>query len=150
MTGLNAADHLGPIEYIVVGFEGNTFGGAITEALGELLDKGLIRIIDLAVVSKNADGTVAILEAGELAPEVAAPLERLTGGALGLLSEGDLMEIAGELEPNSTAAAMLFEHVWATRFARAVRAANGTLLLSERIPRDVVDEARASLLATAG
>ncbi len=150
MTDAGAADHLGPIEYIVVGFEGNRFSGAIADALGELLEQGLIRVIDLAVVSKGADGDVAILEAGELDPEVAAALERLTGGAGGLLSEGDLLEIAEELAPNSTAAAMLFEHVWATRFASAVRAANGSLLLSERIPHQVIAEARASLLATAG
>ncbi len=150
MTGLNAADHLGPIEYIVVRFEGSKFSGAITDALGELLDQGLIRVIDLVVVSKDMGGNVAIIEAGELDPEVASAVERLTGGAGGLLSEADLLELAEELEPNSTAAAMLFEHVWATRFASAVRAANGTLVLSERIPHEVVAEARASLLATAG
>lgn len=150
MTGLNVADHLGPIEYIVVRFEGNRFDGAITEALGDLLDQGLIRVIDLVVVSKDAGGDVAILEVGELDPEIAGAVERLTGGAGGLLSEGDLLELAEELEPDTTAAAMLFEHVWATRFASAVRAANGTLVLSERIPHDVVAEARAGLIATAG
>jgi uncharacterized membrane protein len=145
-----ATDTLGPVEYIVVGFSGNRFTGEISQALTELLDRGLIRIIDLAVVSKDADGVVTIFEMQELSPEVAAAFVKITGTISGLLSEADLDEIAEELEPGTTAAAMLFEHVWATRFAAAVRAADGELLLSERIPHAVVAEARASLLAAAG
>jgi uncharacterized membrane protein len=145
-----ATDTLGPVEYIVVGFSGNRFTGEISRALTELLDQGLIRIIDLAVVSKDADGVVTILEMQELSPDVAAAFVKITGTISGLLSEADLDEIAEELEPGTTAAAMLFEHVWATRFAAAVRAADGELLLSERIPHAVVAEARASLLAAAG
>jgi hypothetical protein len=149
MAGLQDSEDLGPIEYIVVGFAGNRFTGEIAPALTELLDQGLIRIIDLAVVSKDADGTVAILEMQELSPEVAAAFVKLEGAVRGLLSEADLQEIADGLEPGTTAAAMLFEHVWAARFARAVRAAHGELILSERIPHAVVAEARASLLAAA-
>jgi uncharacterized membrane protein len=145
-----ATDTIGPVEYIVVGFSGNRFTGEISQALTELLDRGLIRIIDLAVVSKDADGVVTILEMQELSPDVAAAFVKITGTISGLLSEADLDEIAEELEPGTTAAAMLFEHVWATRFAAAVRAADGELLLSERIPHAVVAEARASLLAAAG
>jgi uncharacterized membrane protein len=140
---------LGPIEYIVVGFAGNRFAGDIAPALAELLEAGLIRIADLAVVSKNAGGDVAIMEFQELSPDVAADFTRFEGSVRGLLSEADLDELAGELAPNSTAAAMLVEHVWATRFAAAVRAAGGKLILSERIPHAVVAEARASLRAAA-
>jgi uncharacterized membrane protein len=145
-----STDTIGPVEYIVVGFSGNRFTGEISQALTELLDQGLIRIIDLAVVSKDTDGVVTILEMQELSPDVAAAFVKITGTISGLLSEADLDEIAEELEPGTTAAAMLFEHVWATRFAAAVRAADGELLLSERIPHAVVAEARASLLAAAG
>jgi hypothetical protein len=151
MTGSGGeSPDLGPVEYIVVGFAGNRFTGEIAPALAELLDAGLIRIIDLAVVSKDAGGTVTILEMQELSPEVAAALVKLEGSVRGLLSESDLEELADELAPNSTAAAMLVEHLWATRFAAAVRAAGGELILSERIPHAVVAEARASLLAAAG
>jgi hypothetical protein len=135
MTGSGGeSPDLGPVEYIA-------------PALAELLDAGLIRIIDLAVVSKDADGTVTILEMQELSPEAAAALVKLEGSVRGLLSEADLNELADELAPESTAAAMLVEHVWAARFAVAVRAAGGELILSERIPHAVVAEARASLLA---
>jgi uncharacterized membrane protein len=140
---------IGPVEYIVVHFAGNRFTGEIAPALGDLVERGLVRVIDLAVVAKDADGSVAILELQELSPEVAAAFVKLEGAVSGLLSEADLEAVAEALEPGSTAAAMLFEHVWATRFAEAVRAANGTLVLSERIPHAVIAEARASLLAAA-
>lgn len=149
MTSAEVPTPLGPIEYIIVGFSGNTFSNAIADALGDLIDQNLVRIIDLAVVSKASDGTVAILESQELSPEVADALVKLNGSVRGLLSEADLMEVAATLEPGNTAAAILFEHLWATRFAAALRAANGSLLLSERIPADVVAEARATLLAAA-
>ena len=143
------AASIGPVEYIVVHFAGNRFTGAIAPALAELVEQGLVRIIDLAVVSKDADGSVAILEMQELSPEVAAAFVKLEGAVSGLLSEADLDAVAEALEPGNTAAALLFEQVWATRFAEAVRAANGTLVLSERIPHAVVAEARASLIAAA-
>ena len=104
-----------------------------------------MRLIDLAVVSKAADGTVSILETQELEPEVAAAFVKLTGSVSGLLSEADLEELADDLAPGTTAAALLFEHVWATRFAAAVRAAQGELVLAERIPHAVMAEAQASL-----
>lgn len=150
MTGsFEGTDAIGPTEFIVVGFAGDRFTGEIAPALAELVDSGLIRIIDLAVVSKDADGSVTILEMQELSAEVAAAFVRLEGRVRGLLSEADLDEIAEDLPAETTAAALLVEHVWATRFASAVRAAGGELVLSERIPHAVIAEARAALLAAA-
>jgi hypothetical protein len=140
---------LGPVEYLIVVFEGNQFKGEITPALTDLLDKGLIRIIDLAVVSKDRDGHVTILESGELQADVAEALVKLDGELTGLLSEEDLMMVADELEDNSTAAAMLFENIWAAQFAQAVRNANGEVLLNVRIPNDVVEAARMAILDAA-
>lgn len=149
MTALTEPPALGPVEFIVLGFHGNRFTGEIAPALQELLDQGTVRIIDMAVVSKDASGDVTILEMQELSPEVAAAFETLCGDIRGLLSEADLAEIAEDLPPETTAAAVLFEHVWATRLAQAVRAAHGELLLAERVPHAVVAEARATLLAAA-
>jgi uncharacterized membrane protein len=137
---------LGPVEYLVVAFEGNQFKGEIVPALIDLLDQGLIRVIDLAIVSKDANGDVVALEANELMGDVAEALAKLEGEFTGLLSEEDLKLAAEELEPNSTAAAMLFEHVWATRFAESIRNANGRIVLNARIPNDVVEATRQSLI----
>lgn len=140
---------IGPVEYIIVAFEGNQFKGDIIPALLDLRDQGLIRIIDLAIVSKDNQGDVTIFEGGELSGEVAEALIKLDGELTGLLSEEDLMMVAEELDNNSTAAAMLFEHVWATQFAQAVRNAKGQLILSERIPNSVIEAVRQELLEAA-
>jgi hypothetical protein len=138
----------GPMELIVLGFEGNKFTGDITPALVDLIERGIVRIIDLAVVIKEADGSALILEMQELTPELQGLLHDLDGAETGLLSEADLNELAEDLAPETTVAALLCEHVWATGFASAVRAAGGGLLMSERIPGAVIDAARASLNAS--
>ncbi|KAB7648790.1 DUF6325 family protein [Polymorphobacter fuscus] len=141
-------DATGPIELIVLAFDGNRFNGDITPALVDLVERGIVRVIDLAVVVKDDDGAALILEMQELPDDIAAAVAGISGAASGLLSEADLNELADDMKPNSTVAALLCEHVWATGFANAVRSAGGTLVLSERIPGDVVDAARATLLAT--
>lgn len=140
---------MGPVEFILLGFEGNRFNGDIAPAISELVDKGLVRLIDVAVVMKDAEGEIQILEMQELDEDVAHAVRTLAGEVRGLMSEADLMEVGESLTPSSTVAALLVEHLWATRFADAVRAAGGELLVSERIAGHLVDQARATLLAAA-
>lgn len=135
-------DALGPMELIVLGFDGNKFTGEITPALLDLVDRGIVRIIDLAIVVKDESGDAVILEMQDLSADVASAMTRLAGEITGLLSEADLGDLADDMKPNSTVAVFLCEHLWATKFASAVRGAGGTLVLSERIPGDVVDAAR--------
>ena len=90
---------LGPVEYLVVVFEGNQFKGEIIPALNDLRDKGLLRIIDLAIVAKDQEGNVLLLEASELTGEVAEALVKLEGEHDDLLSEADLLLVAEDL-PN--------------------------------------------------
>ena len=82
---------IGPVEYMVVAFPGNKFRGEIAPALQQLVESGTIRIIDLAFVSKDADGEIAALEVSDLDPDVQAGLERMGAEATGLFNEGDLM-----------------------------------------------------------
>lgn len=140
---------IGPVEFLLLGFDGNQFTGAIASAITDLVDRGLVRLLDLAVVMKDASGDATILEMQELPDDVADALRALTGDVRGLMSEADLMDIANSLEPSSTVAALLVEHIWSMRFADAVRVAGGELLLSERIPGAVVDQARETLRAVA-
>jgi len=137
---------LGPVEHLVVAFEGNRFKGEIVPALTDLLDQGLIRILDLAVISKDQDGKTSIFEASELADGVSQALAKLDYPLAGLLSEQDLMLEAEDLPANSTAASMLFENVWVARFAQAIRSADGQVLMNVRIPNDVVEAVRQSLI----
>lgn len=140
---------LGPVEYLLFAFDGNEFKGEIVPALMELVDTGMVRVIDLAVISRDAEDTVTIFEASELAEDVAAALEKIDGEFTGLLAEEDLLLAAEALPPQTTAAALLVEHLWATKFAQAVRNANGWVVASTRIPADVVEVARESLIEAA-
>lgn len=140
------SDDIGPLEFMLFAFAGNRFDGSISAALADLVDDGLIRIVDLAVISKNAAGEVAILEMQELSGEVTEAMIALAGAVSGLMSEADLVELAETLEPESTAAALLYESLWASRFAATIRSADGRLLMAERIPHDIVVAARATLI----
>lgn len=137
---------LGPIEYLVVEFPGNQFTGEIIPALTQLVGTGLIRIIDLAVISKDAYGNITILESGELPSDAAAPLLQVEDHVDDLMSENDLLMAAEELHNNCTAAAMLFENVWAVQFLRAVRNANGQVLANVRVPHDVIEAVQEMLV----
>ncbi|MCA9865007.1 MAG: hypothetical protein KC410_00810 [Anaerolineales bacterium] len=128
---------VGPVEYIVIDFPGNQFNGEIIPALQELVDNGTVRIIDLIVVQKDSDGNVAAVEIDEMG-EGAAAFLGLDFEVQGLLSEEDLALIGEELPDNSTAALMVWENVWASRFAQAVRNANGIVVDNARIPHDIV------------
>jgi hypothetical protein len=131
---------LGPVEYIVVGFPGNKFKGDILPALADLVSDGLIRVMDLAFVRKDADGSVLAFELEDLATEEAEAFafEKAIGD---LLNEEDLMLIADRLEPDSSAAVLIWENLWARRFAETVREADGMLVDYDRIPYDVVQAA---------
>ena len=133
---------VGPVEYMIVAFPGNKFRGEILPALQELVDSQTIRIIDLTFVVKDADGEVAGFELSDLDEDVQSALERMGAEATGLFNEEDLMLAAETLEPNSSAALLVWEDLWAARFADAVRDANGELVEIQRIPHEIVVAAR--------
>ena len=138
---------IGPVEYLIVAFPGNRFRGEIAPALADLVEAGTIRIIDVAFVGKDEDGEVAAFELTELDPDVREGIERLGVEVAGLLNEDDLMAAAEELEPNSSAALLVWEDVWAKRVAQAMRDAGGVLFDFGRLPHEVVQAAREYALA---
>jgi uncharacterized membrane protein len=140
---------LGPIEMLVVKFPGNKFSGEIIPALGELVENGTVRIVDLLFAVKNKDGEVTVLEFGDLAPDIFGQWDPLVSDVTPMLNEDDARELTASLENNSSAALMLFENTWATRFVDAVSNARGEVILNERIPRAVVQELTAELSSTA-
>lgn len=132
---------LGPVEYMVIEFPGNQFKGEIVPALREVVDKGVIRIIDLVFVRKDEQGNVNVMELADLQKDAADAFAPLAREASTLFAEEDIGKVSEVMEMNSSVALLLFEHVWATRFRNAVLAANGRLIAGERIPREVVDAA---------
>jgi hypothetical protein len=136
------ATEIGPVDYMIVSFPGNNFRGEIGPALAELVEAGTIRIIDIAFVGKNEDGETVAMELTELAPDVQAGLDRAGVEVGGLFNEDDLQDAADALEPNSSAALLVWENVWAAKTAQAMRDAGGQLVAFERLPHDVVQAAR--------
>jgi hypothetical protein len=132
---------MGPVEYLIVKFPGNRFRGEIAPALASLVESNTIRIIDLAFVAKDDAGEVLALELSDLDDDVAAAFSNTDAAPGGLLNEEDVLIAGEELEPNSSAALLVWEDVWATGLAQAIRNAGGELLDLERIPHEVVQAA---------
>ena len=133
---------IGPVDYAIVAFPGNQFRGEIAPAVQELVDAGTIRIIDIAFVGKSAEGDTVAMELTELDPEVQQGLESVGIEVGGLLNEDDLMDTAESLEPNTSAALIVWENVWARKVAQAMRDAGGELVAFERLPHEIVQAAR--------
>ena len=131
---------LGPVEMLVVKFPGNQFSGEIAPALADLIETGLVRVIDLLFVLKDEDGALFVYEANGLGDEIAAVYEPVVQADDELLSQTDAETVGVLLEPNSSAALLLFENAWAAQFAQAVRNANGEVLINSRIPYAVIEE----------
>jgi uncharacterized membrane protein len=140
---------IGPVDYMIVAFPGNEFKGEIAPALADLVESGTIRIIDLAFVAKSADGETIFFELTELDPDVQEAFAKAGAEVNGLFNEEDLTAAAEELEPNSSAALLVWENVWAAKVAQAMRDAGGELLDFERLPHEVVQAAREAALASA-
>ena len=142
-------EEIGPVDYAIIAFPGNKFRGEIAPALAELSEAGTIRIIDVAFVGKDTDGNVAAFELNELDDDVRAGLEK-AGFERGMLFNEEDLEAAGEeLEPNSSAALIVWENVWARKVTQAMRDAGGVVLDFERLPHDVVQAAREWALSNA-
>ena len=134
---------IGPVEYMVVAFPGNRFRGEIAPALAELSESGTIRIIDLAFVSKDADGNVMATELEDNESDVGRAFRTIEAEVGDLINEDDLLAVGEELEPESSAAVLVWEDVWATKLKGALVGAGGVLLDLERVPYQVVDAALA-------
>lgn len=135
------AVEIGPVEYMAVGFPGNRFTGDIAPALRELVDSGQIRVIDLAFVMKDEDGNIMAMEAEELDSDAGRALKAIESKVGDLINEDDLNDLGEVLEPNSSAAILLWEDLWASKFTQAIRDAGGVLIDIQRIPHEVMQGA---------
>jgi Family of unknown function (DUF6325) len=137
VNGPDQLDEMGPIDYILVEWPGRQPNGEVAPHLLDLVDRGLIRILDLVFVAKDEDGTVRGLELADLGDEV-AELSVFEGAASGLISDQDRDEAGGAMEPGTSAALLVYENAWAAPFAVAVRRSGGQLVASGRIPVQAV------------
>jgi uncharacterized membrane protein len=124
---------MGPIDYLVLEWPGRQPTGEAVPHLIDLVDRGLIRILDLAFIVKDEDGNVAELDVSDLG-EAVAELTIFEGAASGLIDDDDRADAASVLEPGTAAAILIYENTWAGPFAAAVRRSGGQLVASGRIP----------------
>jgi uncharacterized membrane protein len=129
---------LAPVEYIVIDFPGNRFDGSIVPALVDLVDKRTVRILDLVFVKKDDDGTVDCFEFDQL--DELGDLGALDGDAGDVLSDDDVLALADDIPPGSSALFIVWEDLWAADLGRAVRNAGGEVLIGGRVPHQVVTD----------
>ncbi|MEE1773994.1 MULTISPECIES: DUF6325 family protein [unclassified Streptomyces] len=127
-------DETGPIDYLVIEFPGSRMTGEGLPLLVDLVDRGIIRILDLVFVRKNQDGTVDGVELSELTANGQEDLAVFEGVSSGLLGRDDIDEVSAVLEPGSAAGIVIYENVWAGPLAAALRRSGGRLVAGGRIP----------------
>ena len=133
-------DALGPISYLVVEFPGNKMTGEGFPALVDLVDRGLIRILDLTFVTRNDDGSIVGIELADLDGDGTMDLAVFEGVSSGLLDESDRAEAAAAIEPGSSAGILLFENRWAVPFVQALRNSDAQLIAAGYVPIDALLE----------
>jgi dihydroorotase-like cyclic amidohydrolase len=125
-------EEMGPVDWVVLGWSGTRPDGAeIAPMIIDLVDRGIIRVLDIAFVAKGDDGTVTALSLEHLGPD--SPFAVFEGASTGLLDDGDLQDAAEALEPGDSAALLVIENRWAAPLAIALRRSGGQLLASGRI-----------------
>jgi len=127
-------EEMGPIDYLIVEFPGNRMTGEGLPLLIDLVDRGIIRILDFAFVMKELDGSVHAIAISDFDGDGQLDLAAFEGVSSGLLDEGDLADAGGVLEAGSSAGVLVYENVWAGPFAAALRRGGGQLVASGRIP----------------
>ena len=136
---------LGPIEMVVIGFPGSRFTGDIRPRIMELVDRGVVNIVDALFIRKDSAGEIDFAELEEVTGDAdAIALRAVISNQLDLLSDEDVDALAQDLKPGSSALAIVFEHTWIRPVRDAVVAAGGVLLADVHIPADVVDEVLAA------
>ena len=124
-------EEMGPVDYLVLEFPGNKMTGEGLPMLVDLVDRGIIRILDIAIMAKGDDGSVAAIDLGDLEDD---SFSQFDGASTGLLGQEDLEEAAAALDPGTSAAVLVWENSWAGPIAAALRRSGGQLVATGRIP----------------
>jgi Family of unknown function (DUF6325) len=130
--------HLGPISYLIVEFPGSKMTGEGFPILLDLVDRGVIRILDLMFITRAMDGSTSVVDLRDLDRDGRLDLTVFDGAASGLLDDGDAADAGAVIEPGSSAGILLFENRWATPFVQALRRGEAELVAAGYIPQDAI------------
>lgn len=131
---MDELDLMGPVDYLVLEFPGNRMTGEGLPMLLDLVDRGIIRILDFAFVTKGTDGSVAGIEVTDLDADGELDVAIFEGARSGLVDDDDLAEAGSVLEPGSSAGVLVYENLWAAPLARELRRGGAQLVASGRVP----------------
>jgi hypothetical protein len=137
-TMADEANALGPISYLIVEFPGNKMTGDGLANLVDLVDRGIIRILDLLFVTRTDDGALQVIELRDIDGDGDLDVAIFEGASSGLLDESDLADAASVIEPGSSAGILIFENSWATSFVNGLRAGGAELVAAGYIPQDAI------------
>ncbi|MER5355672.1 DUF6325 family protein [Kitasatospora sp. NPDC002551] len=138
-------DEPGPIDYLVIAFPGSHLTGEGLPLLVDLVDRDIIRILDLTFVRKDQDGTVTAVELADVTGDGRLDLTVFEGASSGVLGEPDVAEAGALLEPGDSAAVLLYENRWAAPLANALRREDARIVASGRVPLEDLLEVLDSL-----
>ena len=130
----------GPIELVVLRFDGTDFRGDVLREIQKVVDAGVIAVVDILIAVRLGDDPVRVVEIQELEDEVLGRFEPIITDAGSLLTEDDARQLNADLGPDAAVALLVFEHRWVAGIADAIEAAGGSVVMSERIPRRVIDQ----------
>ena len=139
----------GPVELVVLKFEGTNFEGEVLREIQKVVDAGTIVVIDILLAVRIGDDPVRVVEVQELEDPILERWEPVISDASNLLTADDAERLSADLEPDSAVALLLFEHRWMAPIADAIERAGGSVVLTERIPRTVVEQLVAEIAAEA-
>jgi hypothetical protein len=131
-------EELGPVDYLVVEFPGSKFNGEIAPTLIDLVDRGIVRVLDLIIITKEPDGSFDAIELDDFEDGALGEIRRFEREIAELLSADDIANVAAALEPGSSAGVLVYENQWAAPFASAVRRAGGQLVANGRISAEAL------------
>ena len=137
----------GPIDFLLLEFDADKMTGEAADALLSLVDQGIIRVYDLLVIVKDADGTVTGVEIQDLSQDQLGGFSVFAGARSGLIGEDDVAEAGGVMEPGTAAALLIYENAWAVPFVAAARKADAHVIASARLTAEQVNEALDALEA---
>lgn len=130
----------GPIDFVLIEFPADRVTGAAADAILDLVDRGIIRVYDLLVISRSDDGTFSAIDVSDLTADHVGGFAAFSGARSGLLDDEDARRAADAMKPGTIAALIVYENAWAVPFVAAARDAGGDVIASARIPaQDVMD-----------
>ena len=139
---------LGPLEYMVIGCPGNQFKSEIVPELSSIQEKGLIRVVDVLFVRKNADNTVTVLEVSDLEGDELVAFSPMQESLSGLLTQQDIMTLSSTLPSDTSATIVLLEHLWLQALEKAVDRVNGVVYVGGMIPYSTLQQVNQEVTTT--